>query len=749
MLDANTNRITTIYDGAGQQLATVDALGNRTTQIYDAASQQLATVDAINNRTTCTYDVAGRKTRTIDPLGNQTTFAYDGVGQRTLLVEGRGNRTTYVYDALGRRASRHYSDATRVTFAYDAVGNRETMHDSSGRTSYSYDSKRSLVSSVDPAGKRITHIYDSLGRQSAMIEPEGGRFTYNFDAAGRLDHLLNPQGDRTTTVYDAGGRITLNTSANGTKATYIYDSAGRITRLANLKSDETALSQFDYAYEVVGNGLHVVEGNGNRVTWVYDDCYHLTREQRSGANSYDVTYTYDSVGNRLTELQNAITTTHAYDTANQLVTRKDNTGTFTYTYDSDGNRTVEQQPAGSRTTYLWDVANRATNVQLASGAISTFIYNAEGKRIQKEDSTGKRKFLWTGEKVLLETDGSDIIQVVYTHDPQLFGGLASQRDSGATHYYHFEGRGSTDRLTNGSETVTDNYIYDSLGNIISSNEATSNPFRFSARSGFYHDNDTTSYSKSTSQYEPATGLFISRNHSDSSIDHIQFNQMSPGGLLVPDSSLVAPVPSAGAIPPFPSPNFFIPSDPYDCKRNKSKMFTTPVVRMPIPPTWPVPLFTIVNTFSCTKGYRWVPIPKKMCTTPPMGPCVKTGSTVIKVLLPPWNASVSVSITAKNNWVSGTYSVGLKLYANSAVDWGIEVTSSVTLSGQVRKWVPRCCKCAINFASCTGGSNFQINVPAVLATAAIIWAAVYLAHYVWAYLCRLVPEFGKGVKIAWT
>jgi hypothetical protein len=34
------------------------------------------------------------------------------------------------------------------------------------------------------------------------------------------------------------------------------------------------------------------------VTWSYDNNYQLTRERRSGANAYDITYTYDPVGNR-------------------------------------------------------------------------------------------------------------------------------------------------------------------------------------------------------------------------------------------------------------------------------------------------------------------------------------------------------------------------------------------------------------------------------------------------------------------
>ena len=47
----------------------------------------------------------------------------------------------------------------------------------------------------------------------------------------------------------------------------------------------------------------------------------------------------------------------------------------------------------------------------------TFTYNGDGQRVQKLDSTGTTKHIWDGENILLETDGSNVIQVVYTLKP--------------------------------------------------------------------------------------------------------------------------------------------------------------------------------------------------------------------------------------------------------------------------------------------------------------------------------------------
>ncbi len=52
----------------GRNSATVDGLGSRTSTLYDAAGQSVATVDPLN-RITTVYDLAGRTKATINPLG--------------------------------------------------------------------------------------------------------------------------------------------------------------------------------------------------------------------------------------------------------------------------------------------------------------------------------------------------------------------------------------------------------------------------------------------------------------------------------------------------------------------------------------------------------------------------------------------------------------------------------------------------------------------------------------------------------
>ena len=183
----------------------------------------------------------------------------------------------------------------------------------------------------------------------------------------------------------------------------------------------------------------------------------------------------------------------------------------TSTYDGDGNLLTSLAPGSQSTTNTWDGENRLTNVALPSGIVDSFIYNGDGQRVQKQDSTGTTNHVWDGQNILLETDASSIIQVVYSLQPELYGNLISQRRSGATSFYLFDGLGSTVQLANSAGSVSDSYLYDSFGNIVSTTGTTTNWIRFVGRLGYYFDYDLAGYYLRARYYDPSTGRFLSRD----------------------------------------------------------------------------------------------------------------------------------------------------------------------------------------------------------------------------------------------
>ena len=252
-----------------------------------------------------------------------------------------------------------------------------------------------------------------------------------------------------------------------------------------------------------------MEVTGNRVSWTYDNTYQLTNEQRSGSNSYNITYTYDSVGNRFGLNNGGVRTTSSYDAANELTKTQVVAGATTDHVRREWELTLTRDPSNNRTSYTWDFENRPTQVALPAGVVDTFTYNADGQRVQKLDSTGTTRHVWDGQNIVLETDGSNITQVVYTLEPTIYGNLISQRRSGVTSFYVFDGLGSTTQLTDALGMVTHSYLYDSSGNILFANVTTTNWFRFVGRLGYYYDSDTQQiFVRSRYYLRPSDGLSL-------------------------------------------------------------------------------------------------------------------------------------------------------------------------------------------------------------------------------------------------
>jgi RHS repeat-associated protein len=110
-----------------------------------------------------------------------------------------------------------------------------------------------------------------------------------------------------------------------------------------------------------------------------------------------------------------------------------------------------------------------------------------------------------------EGDQNNVTQVTYTLGPALYGDLVSQRHSGATSWYHFDGLGSTDRLSNVSGTVTDSYIYQAFGTVQATIGTTTNSFKYIGRQGYYVDPDLTALSVRRRPYGPVTARWENRD----------------------------------------------------------------------------------------------------------------------------------------------------------------------------------------------------------------------------------------------
>lgn len=344
--DANGHISGNIYQSNNSRLAaTVDANGFRTSFQYDAAGQQIAITNSGSHIFSFSFNEVGQVKSLKDPLGNVTTWLYDAAGRNTTLMDAKGNVRTTIYDAIGQLGTVLYADGTRITLQYDALNRRTAMQDSGGTTTYIYTSRSELSGQILPSGSRLTMQYDSIGNRTLLIDPDGGRTTYSWDAQNNLIGISNPYSELTTIQYDALNREKHRILANGMTTSHTFDQAGRETVLANYGPGGTPYAIYTNTYDHVGNRLTVAELDGSLVTYTYDVTNQLTNERRNGTTPYNTTFSYDGVGNRLTQNDSGILTTYTYNNANQLTQSQITVGTTYYQINCGG------QPAVSPFTF--------------------------------------------------------------------------------------------------------------------------------------------------------------------------------------------------------------------------------------------------------------------------------------------------------------------------------------------------------------------------------------------------------------
>lgn len=505
--DANGNTTTYGYDAADHLTSVIDPLGNTTGYSYDATGNLITRTDANGHQTSYQYDPADRLTQRTDPLGRKTAYQYDANGNRTQVTDANGVVTTNTYDALNRRTATSYSDGTPgVSFTYDANGNRTGMTDAGGSVSYTYDGENELLTSSRGAAT-FTYTYDPAGHVTSRTYPGSPAITYGYDADGRLTSVT-AGGSTTTYGYDpAGNQITKTLpGANGYVETRTFDAANRITQDRTAKGT-TVLTNYLYTRDADGNPTRVT--GSDRFYYTYDADSRLTKLCFTGLTCpSSITWTYDKVGNRLTEQRTGTPlTTYTYDAADELQSAA-GSSTTSYQYDADGNQTT----AGA-STFTYDATGHITSTTSA-GKTTTFVYDGDGNRIQ--GTTGKTitHFAWDTDNSLpmlaLTRNKAGALLQEYTYGS---GDPVSLITPVATYDLTGDALGSVTGVTSATGTPLIRYSYEPFGlkhkitNLAATGRPSSEPLRFA---GQYLDTFGL-YDMRAREYDPSTGRFLSQD----------------------------------------------------------------------------------------------------------------------------------------------------------------------------------------------------------------------------------------------
>jgi RHS repeat-associated protein len=488
--DAELKETTNYYNMLNRLIALEDALGNVTQYEYDAAGNQAAIIDARGNKTQYEYDSLKRLVRRTYPDASTESYAYDKIGNIVSKITRTGDEIKYDYDALNRLDMKTYQDATTVDYAYDNIGRLISVVDSDSSVTYEYDDLNRVISTVQN-GNTIEYEYDKTGNRTKLIYPDSDYVTYEHDDLNRLDLIRNSASDVIANYdYDELNRRVQLDLLDGTQARYSYDEISRLINLTNrVVSTSAIISSFDYTYDKVINRKTMTTIEGVH-SYTHDDVYQLIQVTYPDGSS--MRYNLDKCGNRSftagpETVNYTVNKLNQYTYANEL----------SYSYDGNGNMTND-----GFNSYYYDCENRLIQVTTPLDTI-TYAYDALGRRIAESDPSSTTRFIYDGDQVIIETDGSGTVGAKYVHGVGIDETLAMIRVSDI-YLYHYDGLGSVSDLTDSNGNSVESYSYDAYG-IPNVTTSVGNPYMFTGRR---LDGNTGLYYFRARYYNPILGRFL-------------------------------------------------------------------------------------------------------------------------------------------------------------------------------------------------------------------------------------------------
>ncbi|MEU5884985.1 RHS repeat-associated core domain-containing protein [Spirillospora sp. NPDC047279] len=499
--DSTTTRYT--YEKAGRLATVTDTAGNTWRYDYDLLGRQKSVSDPDRGVSTLTYDDAGQLAKAKDARGETLAYRYDELGRK--IGEFRDDvagtqLASWTYDSLLKgqltSSTRHVggdNHTTEIT-GYDAAdrptGRKLTLPagmsplDGEYVTTTTYKADGSPATVTLPAlpgnsQETLTYSYDSLGLPYAMK----GKDPYVVDAAysefGELSQFLSGAADRQVaqTFYFERGTRRLSESV-------VHSRGGPAGSVQDLK----------YGYDQAGNVTSIADrpevGSADMECFAYDGLRRLTHAWTTTATAcgspgggvggpapYWTTYSYDAIGNRLTETDHAagsaatartVGRRYAYPAAGKARphgvtsisggTRTAAATSAAYAYDAAGNTISRPGPSGPQ-TLTWTPHGKLETVTSGS-AKTTNRYDAELNQVATTDDTGVTVHFGADDIRYDKSTG----RFSSTRYYQFGGGPIGVRGPGGLKWLAHDHHG-TDRLTvNAADSVTALRRTDPFGN---------------------------------------------------------------------------------------------------------------------------------------------------------------------------------------------------------------------------------------------------------------------------------------------
>ncbi|OLR58404.1 hypothetical protein BHF70_01445 [Anaerostipes sp. 494a] len=547
-----------------------DAKGHINREVTNEAGLTESTTDLGDGSerisTTYTYDENGNKIKETYENGGYKTFAYD---KKNRLVKTESYNAPDVGENTGERTLKSvYSydihDQLVEMVDYKVTGNTETAYryteyryDSRGQmTGYAELSQEGQPTADDVSSHQITYTYDADGNLEKVTYPSEKNgvkslsYTYNKDgwlteikAAVRSGSSTTEKVVRTYT-YDAYGRVKeikdyrniLGSGDKAVKKVYGYDSFDRVKEISSTDLETgKEMESYHYEYDKNSNITKKTEINnypkedGKKVNetkaYTYDKLGRLTKtvttDHKNDDSQKTVTYTYDNVGNRMSEDDGTTQTTYVYNGLDQIKTATKAKGTAVdevrqYTYDANGNQiSIKSTKTGETETYDYDAENRLSEVSATkdgkTSVVQQNIYNGDGQRIQKTEGNQTTNYYYQDGVVSYTTDetGKQTSQNLIGTEGNIIGTQRYNGDNISYYLYNKDIQGSTTSLVKEDGSADAVYQYTDFGETtVTGENAAGNEVCYT---GGIYDSTTGLYYLNARYFNPEDGRFLTED----------------------------------------------------------------------------------------------------------------------------------------------------------------------------------------------------------------------------------------------
>lgn len=266
--------------------------------------------------------------------------------------------------------------------------------------------------------------------------------------------------------------------------------------------------------------------DGRTIAYEYDEEERITKVTDSADGVTE--YTYDALGQLLTETKGSQTVSVTYDKYGNIQSKNG----IPYSYGSDdanccgwkdlltayNGKAITYDANGNPINYQGTAATWEKGRQLKTFGANSYKYNNDGIRIQKRTATEIHDYILDGTNIIKElvtdTGGCPKYTNEYLYD--LDGTVCGIKHNGTAYYFYKNLQGDVIAITNATGAVVARYTYDAWGvcTIVSDvsgvDIANINPFRYR---GYYYDADTNLYYLQSRYYDPVVGRFVNADNS--------------------------------------------------------------------------------------------------------------------------------------------------------------------------------------------------------------------------------------------